>query len=41
MENEQNPILTEKTKNQDKQDHFFDIEDTKDSFQEEVDLIKN
>ncbi len=28
MENEQNPILTEESKNQDKQDHFSDIEDT-------------
>ena len=41
MENEQNPIITEKSKNQYKQDHFFDREDTKDSFQEEVDFIKN
>lgn len=41
MENEHNPILTEESKNQDKQDHFSDIEDTNYSFQVKVDFIKN
>ncbi len=41
MENEQNLILTEESKNQDKQDHFSDIEDANNSFQVKVDFIKH
>ncbi len=41
METEQNPNLTEESKKQDKQDHFSDVEDPNDSFQVEVDFIKN
>ena len=41
MENEQNLILTEESKNQDKQDHFSDIEDPKNPFQMKEDFIKN
>ena len=41
METEQNPTITEESKKQDKQDHFSDQEDANDSFQVEVDFIKN
>ena len=41
METEQNATITEESKKQDKQDHFSDIEDPNDSFQVNVDFIKN
>ena len=41
MENTQKPILTEESKNQEKQDHFSDIEEAKNSFQVKVHFIKN
>ena len=41
METEQNATITEESKKQDKQDHFSDIEDPNDSFQVNVDFVKN
>ena len=41
METEQNATITEESKKQDKQDHFSDVEDPNDSFQVNVDFIKN
>ena len=41
MKTEENISLTEESKKQDKQDHFSDIEDSNDSFQVNVNFIKN
>ena len=41
METEQNPTITEESKKQDKQDHFSDVDDQNDSFQVNVDFVKN
>ena len=42
MKTEENiSLLTEESKKEDKQDHFSDIEDSYDSFQVNVNFIKN
>ena len=41
METEGNKTISEESKKQDKQDHFSDVEDQNDSFQVNVDFVKN
>ena len=41
METEGNKTISEESKKQDKQDHFSDQEDQNDSFQVNVDFVKN
>ena len=41
METEGNKTVSEESKKQDKQDHFSDVDDQNDSFQVNVDFVKN